>query len=129
VIFGRKESANIIEPELGTSLFAEVDIASFMMIEKELEKHQLKAHGIFITPDETRILLSRDLTSEANIIRMNARVPLDKALLNLFAALEVPKLKAQMEREADQLEYLDLRFTNKVYFKFIDQAVVTEDEE
>ncbi len=129
VIFGRKESATITTPELGTPLFTETDIASFMMIEKELEKHGLKAYGVFITLEETRILLSRDLTPDKNIIRLNARVPLDKALRNLFAALEVPKLKSQMEKEADRLEYLDLRFTNKVYFKFIDQMVVTEDEE
>ena len=128
VIFGRKASADIVKPELGTSLFTEADITSFMLIEKELAKHNLKAYGVFITPDETRILLSRDLTPEKNIIRLNARVSLDKALRNLFAALDVPGLKTQMEKSSDQLEYLDLRFTNKVYFKFIDQAVVTEDE-
>jgi predicted nucleic acid-binding Zn ribbon protein/L-rhamnose mutarotase len=128
VIFGRKVSTDIIKPVLGTSLFTEDDIDSFMLIEKELEKHNLKAYGIFITPDETRILLSRSLASEKNIIRLNARVPLDKALRNLFSALEVEKLKTQMAKEPDQLEYLDLRFTNKVYFKFTDQTVVTHEE-
>lgn len=127
VIFGRKTLENTVKPELGVSLFNEADITSFMFMEKELAKHNLKAYGIFITPDETRILLSRDLTPEKNVIRLNARVPLDKALRNLFAALDVSQLKTQMEKSADELEYLDLRFTNKVYFKFIDQAVVTED--
>lgn len=52
-----------------------------------------------------RILLPRDFSSES-------------VLTNLNAALSAEPLKSRFAKERSSLDYLDLRFGNKVFFKF-----------
>ncbi|MBI2099665.1 hypothetical protein HYT45_04675, partial [Candidatus Uhrbacteria bacterium] len=51
-------------------------------------------------------------------ILIRADADMENLAENLGAALETEPLKTRMAKEYSKLEYLDLRFSNKVYSKF-----------
>jgi cell division septal protein FtsQ len=69
--------------------------------------------------DELEIYLSsNNLNINSPKIILNYKGDLEKLFQNLKSAIETDPLKTKIKENYTKLKYLDLRFSNKVYYKF-----------
>lgn len=66
-----------------------------------------------INPDGD-IVLSNDRSS----VKLNSLVDMDKGWSNVISAIDTEPLKTLLDTKKAQLEYIDVRFGNKVFYKF-----------
>ena len=58
-------------------------------------------------------------------IKLSFLVNLDKEWSNVISAIDTEPLKGLLETKKDRLEYLDVRFDNKVFYKFTNTVIPT----
>jgi len=94
--------------------------SELVMLKKNLESMGLKPVGLFVDRDgNARMLLSLENTQGKNpeiIFKVDA--DLEKLAENLQAALDTDPLKTDIKKKYSALEYIDLRYGNKVYYRF-----------
>lgn len=100
------------------SYFSPDNFQKFIIFKKELEIMNLKPVRLLTTFDgEVMVFLSKGVTSNPKII-FKADADFQKVAENLQAALVTEPLQSNFKNKYSSLEYIDLRFGNKVYFKF-----------
>lgn len=98
--------------------FADKYFKNFVLFKNNLEAMEFKPVALHLKDDgDAELFLKSSKTPEPKII---FRADADPQILieNLSAALDTEPLKTRMQKEYSKLEYLDLRFENKVYSKF-----------
>jgi hypothetical protein len=85
-----------------------------------IEKMDLKPTYIWLNnQDEIYVSLSKNGKMEINpIIILKKDSNLEKMAENLKAAIITEPLKTKLEKNYEDLKYIDLKFGNKVYYKF-----------
>ncbi|MEI6810827.1 MAG: hypothetical protein WCK60_02110 [Candidatus Nomurabacteria bacterium] len=58
-------------------------------------------------------------------VKLSFLVNLDKEWSNVISAIDTEPLKGLLETKKDQLEYIDVRFDNKVFYKFTNTFIPT----
>ncbi len=84
----------------------------------------LKTYGLVLDPVGEYHLYISPLTADRKVhtkIIFNKKNDLDAIVGNLKAALATEPFATEFKKKFDTLLYIDLRFTNKVYYKFSDQ--------
>ncbi len=91
-----------------------------MTLKERVENMGLKPVALYIKDDgDMNIYLSsRSVLTEAPEIRFKKDFVLEKTVENLQAAVATEPLLSDLKNKNKTLEYIDLRFGNKVYFKF-----------
>lgn len=91
-----------------------------IFFKETLENMELKPVALYITNDgDIEVFLSRGVLSVTGpkiIFKMNA--DFQNVAENLEAALTTPPLQSEFKNKYSSLLYIDLRFGNKVYYKF-----------
>jgi hypothetical protein len=100
--------------KIGTIL-DEYYISNILFYVNELQKRNIKVEAIQI-----KHLNDVDLYITANhgALRINLTSDRDKTLATFFAAKKSEPLRTYMAENIDNLQYVDLRFGNKVFYKF-----------
>lgn len=70
-----------------------------------------------ISIDDHRDAFLRDKTG-SKVIKLNLDTKTEKVWSNLISAIDTDPLKKKIKNEIDNLLYIDLRFGNKVFYKF-----------
>ncbi len=83
---------------------------------ENLTKIGLKPAYLLITEDHVELYLSSGKNSPKIILKLDS--DLNKITENLQTALETEPLKSDFKKKFNSLLYIDLRFGNKVYYKF-----------
>ena len=100
------------------SYFAREHFLNFILFKETLTALELKPVVLWLKDDgDAEIFLSRSSDDKPKII-IQANTDMENLAENLSAALETEPLKTRIEKEYSKLEYLDLRFDDKVYSKF-----------
>lgn len=73
-------------------------------------------------------LSSNNLNINSPKIILNYENDLEKLFQNLKSAVETEPLKTKIKEKYSSLKYLDLRFSNKVYYKFDEPGIIKQDE-
>ena len=95
------------------------DIFSQLILLKEnLENMGLKPIALYVAEDgNAKIFLSRGNDSHPEIL-FKSSDDVEKIAENLETALTTDPLQAELKKKFSSLVYIDLRFGNKVYYKF-----------
>ena len=100
------------------SYFAREYFLNFILFKETLTALELKPAVLWLKDDgDVEIFFSRSSDDKPKII-IQADADMENLAENLSAALETEPLKTRIKEEYSKLEYLDLRFENKVYSKF-----------
>ncbi|MCX6753396.1 MAG: hypothetical protein NTW62_03585 [Candidatus Nomurabacteria bacterium] len=94
--------------------FLKNDFMRLVSLKENLEKLNLKINSFFLNPDGYMII---NLSSGAEI-RFKTDSDFDKLVENLHAALTTETFHTDFQKKYDSLLYIDLRFGNKIYYKF-----------
>ncbi|MCX6757538.1 MAG: hypothetical protein NTZ44_01480 [Candidatus Nomurabacteria bacterium] len=94
--------------------FLKNDFTRLVSFKEDLEKLNLKINSLFLNPEEYLII---NLSSGAEI-RFKVDSDFDKLIENLQSALSTEPLHTDFQKKYDSLLYIDLRFGNKIYYKF-----------
>lgn len=109
-----KDSADPINK----SIVAPLEYKRYLDFKDVFESVRLFAFGVEIfSPTEIHFLLSRDLSSDRIIVRVRTTDDPRVVASNLATAMTKEPFKRLFEQERERIEYIDLRFPNKVYFR------------
>jgi len=99
---------------IGGTVIAENDFEKIIYFKNFLEELGLPSGKVFVKPDgDYEFYLN-----EAGKISVSGKNDLAKSAGYLSTALSADPLKSKFEQGSASLEYLDVRFGNKVYYKF-----------
>lgn len=100
--------------------FAQKDFENYITFKKALENMTLKPIALYHKSDgETEFYLKHENEPpSAPKIIFNQSDNILKVIENLQSAMNAEPLKTDIKTKYDKLLYIDLRFGNKVYFKF-----------
>lgn len=88
-------------------------------LKNTLENMKLDPAALAIKGDgEIRVFLSASAKGKMPELILKKDMDFESALGNLQTALETEPLKSNFEKKYSSLEYIDLRFGNRVYYKF-----------
>ncbi len=116
--FYGKNNLNIENPQ--GSYFSEQSFSQLVFFKNFLSDLKLKPTQLYIKEDgDVEIYLSKGaLSSENPKILLKIDADFQNVAENLDAAITTEPLKSKMKNKYSLLQYIDLRFGNKVYFKF-----------
>ncbi len=115
--FGGTLSGSGVDP-VGATFIGEEDFHSLLTFEEGVEKLGLPVNALSIGRNgENNFILGTGVDNTA-IIRFLANDNYSILLSNLTAALGKDALRDELKKNRANLLYFDLRFTNKVYYKF-----------
>ncbi len=100
------------------SYFAPEYFKNLVSFKQNLEVLKLEPTGLHLKTDGDADLFLSGAKNQKPKILIRADADMENLAENLSAALETEPLKTRMAKEYFKLEYLDLRFSNKVYSKF-----------
>jgi hypothetical protein len=102
------------------SYFSPDNFSKFISFKETLETLKLKPVALYVTPDgDIKVFLSTGTASSTGPeIIFKADAELQKVEENLQAALTTEPLQSKIKSKYSSLQYIDLRFGNKVYYKF-----------
>ncbi|MDR3519270.1 MAG: hypothetical protein P4L63_00020 [Candidatus Pacebacteria bacterium] len=110
------------------SYFSEQYFKQLIVFKNILVGFGLKSISLYVTPDQdAEVFLANQApsTNEPEIIfKLNGDY--DNIAENLEAALTTEPLQTQFKNKYSTLQYIDLRFGNKVYYKFTTSPAVTQ---
>lgn len=111
---------SLAEPKGST--FYEKNFTHLAMFKDVVASLGANPTNIFILDDEDGEMLLRkgDKNTTAPKIKFRADADLQNVAENLKAAFDTEPLKSDFKNKYSKLSYIDLRFGNKVYFKFND---------
>ena len=100
--------------------FSPNNFQKFITFKQELEGMKLRPVALDVTPDgDIKVLLSKGSTTGINPeIIFKADADFQKVAENLKAVLTTEPLQSNLKNKYSSFLYIDLRFGNKVYFKF-----------
>ena len=101
------------------SYFAQEYFQSLTLFKQNLETQGLKPVIFFLKEDGDAELYLSGIKNPKPKILLRTDADMENLAGNLEAALRTEPLKTRFEKEYSKLEYLDLRFDNKVYSKFV----------
>lgn len=112
---------NNIDSPKGAS-FASEEFQNLITFKESLKKLEIRPVAIFLKEDkDIEVILSSSRSlSEAPKIIFKIDSDLNKMVENLQSAITAEPLKNDFKNKYDSLKYIDLRFGNKVYYKFND---------
>jgi hypothetical protein len=103
---------------LGRSFISEKKFQKLLVFKTEIEKLGFEVKAVRLGPmNEYSFILHVGQGREA-AMRFLAEDDYVKIVSNLSAAMSRPELSASLRDNKSNLEYFDLRFTNKVYYRF-----------
>ncbi|MFA6256882.1 MAG: hypothetical protein WCT29_01075 [Candidatus Paceibacterota bacterium] len=103
------------------SYFAQENFANLTQFKEAVRELKLNPVALYLKEDgDVELFLSSTVNPEPMIL-FRADANTEDLSENLAAALGTEPLKTKMEKQYPKLEYLDLRFDNKVYSKFSPQ--------
>ena len=94
--------------------FLKSNFPNIISFKENLEKLDLKINYFFLNPDG---YMAINLSSGAEI-RFKPDADFNKLIDNLRAALSTEPFHTDFQKKYDSLLYIDLRFGNKIYYKF-----------
>lgn len=101
------------------SYFMGENFGKIITFKKTLEQIGLKPVVFYLTGDgDAKIFLSKGTSSMGPEIIFKANSDFQKISENLQTALTTEPLQTNFKKKYSSLEYIDLRFGNKVYYKF-----------
>jgi len=108
-----------LENPLGTYFF-EKDFNRFIYLKKSIEELGIKITSLFVMDNgDVKILLSPKIINQKNPeIIMKLDSDFTKAIENLQSILNTEPLQTDFKNKYSSLLYIDLRFGNKVFYKF-----------
>jgi hypothetical protein len=98
--------------------------SKLLSFRKSIEEIGLKAPSLLVKDDgDIELYLSSSVSFDAALtsapkIIFKTNSDFDKLIENLQAALDTDPLKSDFKNKRSSLEYIDLRFGNKVYYRF-----------
>lgn len=107
------------ESALGKSYFQEY-FGNMVEFVEGVKSFGLRPHALIVKEDgDIEMYLKAEVFDEnANKIIFTRDGDMAKALDNLHASLSTEPLKSELAKRYEELLYIDLRFGNKVYYKF-----------
>ena len=107
---------------LGARFIDQASYDRLIAFDQSVRQLGFSIKAISIGPgDEDSFVINLDGTNTA-LIHFKADDNYDTLLANLKAALGKGELSTQLAKDRANLEYFDLRFTDKVYYRFSDDA-------
>lgn len=101
------------------SYFFKENFKNIILFKQMFESMALKPVVLYMQKTgDIKIFLSRDKTLTGPEIIFKANADLEKIAQNLKAALGTEPLKTEFKNKYSSLLYIDLRYGNKVYYKF-----------
>ncbi len=101
------------------SYFLKSNFAKISAFKKSISNMGLKPISLFVKPDgDIEIYLSSAMPPEGPKIIFKTDSDYEKLVDNLQTVLETEPLKTEIKTKYNSLLYIDLRFGNKVYYKF-----------
>jgi cell division septal protein FtsQ len=117
VFFGTKNE-NVNENPIGQEIFEREEFLNIVRF-VEIIKEKIHPYAIaFYDTNIFTILLSKDFNDEKQKIVFSDTGLLPEISVNLISALNAEPLKTKLVDSFDDLEYIDLRYEDKVYYKF-----------
>ncbi len=102
--------------------FLELDqFQKFLSFRDKISALGLKVYALVLNPNGEYNLYIAPLSSERQIhtkIVFSKKNDFDKIIDNLAVAIATEPFATDFKKKFDTLQYIDLRFTNKVYYKF-----------
>src|SRR3989344_4952418 len=94
--------------------------SQLVLFKENLEKNGLKISSIYVADDgDGKVFLSSaGKSATEGQIRFKTDADLEIVVVNLVTALAAEPLKSEFKNKYSLLSYIDLRFGNKVYYKF-----------
>ncbi|MCX6747702.1 MAG: hypothetical protein NTW98_02020, partial [Candidatus Nomurabacteria bacterium] len=107
------------ENPLGQSYFPE-NFSKMVSLLDSVKSFDLKPASLFIKEDMDIILYlkSNTFSPDSHKIIFNTNSDIPKILENLHASITTEPLKSELKKKYEDLLYIDLRFGNKIYYKF-----------
>ena len=99
--------------------FSPKNFNNLILFEDTLDKINLEVYSIYVKDDgDTEIFLGKSLSNNNPKILFKTEDNIINIIQNLKASVSADPLKNRLEREYLSLLYIDLRYDNKVYYKF-----------
>jgi len=106
---------------IGQEFLSRDDFSKLLAFRDRIQSFGLTPYGILLEPNGEYALYIAPLSSDRMIhtkIMFNQKNDLDTIADNLATALATEPFASDFKKKFDTLLYIDLRFTNKVYYKF-----------
>jgi hypothetical protein len=122
--FGGTIAASDTNP-LGKTFIDETPFQNLLTFQTKIESFGYHVKGLLIgTGEEDTFVLDLGAGKTA-LVRFIKTDDYHTLVANLTAAFAKPEFATMMKTQRQNLQYFDLRFTNKVYYKFDDPVVTT----
>lgn len=110
-----------MENPIGSELFSLSDFNKIIEIKDQLKNHKLDPIALVLYEDGLMEFIKK--TEGKNLyegarIKFTLLVSYEEAMNNLLSALNSEPLKTEFAEKERLLEYIDIRFDNRVYYKF-----------
>ncbi len=118
--YGLPEQLETITDSFLGQYFQQVNFKQFVLFKNALTDMKIRAVALYVkNNDEAEVLLSKEGSSlnEPKII-FRTDIDFQNTLENLDAALKTEPLKSKFYDDYSSFLYMDLRFGNKIYYKF-----------
>jgi hypothetical protein len=110
-------------PLLGQSFVSPEEFYRLTYFAEAIKKLGLPVYAVHIGVGEENDLLLDFTGKQKARFRFRATADYDVLIDNMTTALEQSSLRTRLAKEGPLLQYFDLRFSNKVYYKFAKPAV------
>jgi len=100
------------------SYFAPGIFSKFLTLKEELDNMTLRPVALLVEEDGVIKFLLSGLNNTMPEIILKTDLDFESALGNLQSALDTDPLKSEFKNKYSSLEYIDLRFGNRVYYRF-----------
>jgi hypothetical protein len=112
---------------VGEHVLPEKDFNRAVIFATGLQTLGFRISGVVVTPDTYTFLVQRDTPPYTSTIVIKSDAQVETLLAYVRAAITTEPLSSKLKKSIDSLEYLDLRFNKKVYYKFTeDQEAISE---
>jgi hypothetical protein len=117
--YGTPEGIDLVEAKPLGLYFAKNNFKQLVSLKNTLIGLDFKPTALFVKEKEGEFLLSSSATPNVNPkIFFNLSADYQKTEENLDAAVSTEPLKSALKEKYSSLQYIDLRFDNRVYYKF-----------
>ncbi len=124
------ELVDLGDTPVGAYVLSSDYFKQIIRFKESLEAISMKPTG-FVTYDTGLVafLFSSTFSDTQQKIIFSQENNIENIISNSISAITAEPLAGKLAKEFSQLEYIDLRYDNKVYYKFIDQTQVEKQNE
>lgn len=121
--YGLPEGTKLIDADPLGMYFSKIHFSNYIDLKNKIIGIGLKPTALHVKNEkEAQILLSKaSATSPAPIIIFNIESNFERIKENLDLAINTEPLKSKLKNNYSSLEYIDLGYENKVFYKFKDE--------